>query len=133
VSRLRQFTTAAPLLVAALVHLLPLPGLLGAAQLQSLYGLGALDADLELLLRHRALVFGLMGVALLLAVWRPKLRAQAAAFVLASDLGFALLALTHPALQPPLQRVLAFDLASIACLLLAWRLGRPQTRDWSSG
>lgn len=123
-NQVRRRIAAVALLLAAAIHLLPLPGLLGAAQLQSLYGLGALDADLALLLRHRALVFGLMGLALLMAVWRQPLRGPFVPLVLASDIGFALLALAHPALPPPLQRVLLFDLVSIVCLLAAYPAGR---------
>lgn len=63
--------------LAALIHLAPLPGLSGAAALQTLYGLELRDADLLLLLRHRALMFGLLGIGLLgairIASWRRPL------------------------------------------------------------
>ena len=49
----------APLVVAAVIHLLPLVGVLGPARLSSLYGIAVAEPNLELLLRHRA-VAGLL-------------------------------------------------------------------------
>lgn len=112
----------AALLIAAAIHLLPLPGLLGAATLEAGYGLPPLDASTELLLRHRALVFALMAGLLLAALRWPAWRAPAIALVLASDVGFLVLALSGPPLTAALERVLAFDLASILVLLLATAL-----------
>jgi len=118
-------TLQAALLIAAVIHLLPLPGLLGAGTLEAGYGLPPLDASTELLLRHRALVFGLMAGLLLAALRWPAWRAPAIALVLASDIGFLVLALTGPPLGTALERVVAFDLASILALLLATALIAP--------
>jgi len=104
------------LALAALIHLLPLPGLFGAAQLQALYGLGEIDATSLVLLRHRALLFGLFGVLLLAAIRRPGLRAAAIAVVLVSDIGFLLLTLAA-AMPAALQRVALADAVSIVLLL----------------
>lgn len=114
------------LIGAALIHLLPLPGLAGAAALQGLYGLPALDPASELLLRHRALLFGLLGGGLLLALRLHDWRVPLLALTLASDIGFLLLALAADPLNMPLQRVAAFDALSIALLTwVAWRSRRP--------
>lgn len=107
---------AIALALSALIHLLPLPGLLGGAELQSLYGLPPLDATGELLLRHRALMFALDAGLLLWAIRAPALRLPAIALTLASDAGFLLLGLGG--LPPGLLRVAAFDVASILLLLL---------------
>ena len=109
--------------LAAAIHLLPLPGLLGAAQLQSLYGLGDLDPASELLLRHRAWMFALFAALLIGATRIRPLRPAAIALTLLSDLGFLLLALGGP-LPPALERVVYFDVLSLAVLLIAaWRVG----------
>ena len=121
--------TTAALLLAALIHLLPLPGLLGAGTLQTLYGLPAPDPASELLLRHRAWMFGLFGLALVLAVWRPEWRNPAVSLVLLSDLGFLLLALIPTSsLNAALQRVLIFDLVSIALLVVVLLLNHGAAR-----
>lgn len=103
---------------AALIHLLPLPGVLGGEWLVKLYGIAAPDLATESLLRHRAMVFGLMGLALLAALAIRPWRQPAVLFVLASDLGFLLIAAMDWPKSPAMQRVLAFDGLSVALLLL---------------
>ena len=49
------------LVVVGLTHLLPLSGVLGAASLANLYGLQFNEANLEILMRYRAVLFGLLG------------------------------------------------------------------------
>ena len=49
------------LLVAGVIHLLPLSGVLGAQRLAALYGLAFDEANLLLMMRHRAVLFGLLG------------------------------------------------------------------------
>ncbi len=106
------------LALAAIIHLLPLPGLFGAAQLQSIYGLADLEPASELLLRHRAWMFALFGGLLIAASRLRPLRPAAITVTLLSDLGFLLLALGGP-LSPALGRVVYFDVLSIALLLIA--------------
>ena len=48
------------LVVVGLTHLLPLSGVLGAASLANLYGLQFNEANLEILMRYRAVLFGLL-------------------------------------------------------------------------
>lgn len=116
------------LVVVAVIHLLPLPGLAGAAALQGLYGLPALDPASELLLRHRALLFGLLGGGLLLALRLPDWRLPLLWLTLAADVGFLLLVPGAPELNTALQRVAAFDVVAVAGALWAlWRL-RPAGR-----
>ena len=108
---------------AALIHLLPLPGLLGGPGLQSLYGLPLLDPAGELLLRHRALMFALDAALLLWAVRAPALRLPAIELTLVSDIGFLLLGLGG--LPPGLLRVALFDGVSILLLATAATCLRP--------
>ena len=62
---------AVSLLIAGIIHLLPLTGVLCAAQLERLYGLPFGQPDLLILMRHRALLFGLLGGLLVAAAFRP--------------------------------------------------------------
>lgn len=64
--------------ITALVHLLPATGVLGARQLERLYQLRIDASQVELLLmRHRAVLFSLVGFLLMDAAWRPELRSLA--------------------------------------------------------
>ncbi len=104
------------LAVVAVIHLLPVAGVLGAARLESLYGVTLGDPNLELLLRHRAVLFGLLGAFLLGAVFRPALRPLAYMAGFVSVLGFLLLA---PAgTNPAIDRVVWADWAALACLVV---------------
>lgn len=109
------------LLVAGLVHLLPAVGALGASRLLSLYGVELIDAQLLVLMRHRALMFGVLGGLMVAAVFVPPLRAPMLVAALVSTLGFVLLARNEPLLAP-LRRVFWIDVA-LAVLLTAAMLG----------
>src|SRR5690606_19933751 len=57
-SRRTRAAFATSMAIAALVHLLPLAGVSGSAALQRLYGIAFDDPSLQLLMQHRALLFG---------------------------------------------------------------------------
>jgi hypothetical protein len=107
------------LLAAGLVHLLPVAGLLGGERLQQLYGLAPLGSDLALLMRHRALLFGLLGTLMLAAAFRPALQPAALAIALISVAGFLLLAGSPAELNGALRRVWWIDAALLPLLLAA--------------
>lgn len=114
----RPFGIAAALVISALIHFAPLPGLLGGAALQGFYGLPAIpDPATELLLRHRAVMFALMGALLLVAIARPALRVAAVWLVLVSDIAFAVLWLGGEGLPDPLRGVAMGDGVSIVALV----------------
>ncbi len=111
----RHVRTAALLLVAA-IHLLPVLGVLGADRLATLYGLPVTDPNLEILLRHRAVLFGLLGVFLLWAAFRPGLQAAALAAGGVSVVSFLALAFAVGGYNPAIARVVAADLVAAAAL-----------------
>jgi hypothetical protein len=116
--------------LAALIHLAPLPGLFGAAALQRLYGLEIGDADLLLLLRHRALLFGLLGLGLLGAIrfeaWRRPLWLAG----MISAAGFIVLSLGADH-RVAIERIVLGDVIAVIGLLLAapatWRRALDRT------
>jgi hypothetical protein len=69
-----RIAVAALLIVAAIIHLLPLAGVLGAERFPALYGVSVTDPNLQILLRHRALLFGLLGLFLLYAAFQPAVQ-----------------------------------------------------------
>lgn len=116
------------LVAAGLIHLPPLAGLLSAARLEALYGIPVREPALELLLRHRALLFGLLAALLFVGAFRRELQIPAIVAALASMGGFLLLAAQSPELAAPLRRVAIADLAATLLLLaaLALRAWAPQ-------
>jgi hypothetical protein len=107
------------LTLSAAVHLLPASGLFSSAQLTALYGPAAADTSVQLLLKHRALLFGLLALLCAAAVVWPSLRGVALVLACGSVAGFLLLAGRPDSLTPALQRVFWVDAALLPVLLLA--------------
>jgi len=106
------------LLVVALIHLLPVVGVLGASKLRALYGLDALDPTTALLLRHRAVLFGLLGGFLAIAAFVPACQVAALVAGFVSVLSFLFLARAYRDLSPPIARVFRADLLALVALLV---------------
>jgi uncharacterized membrane protein YdcZ (DUF606 family) len=117
--------------IAGLINALPLVGVLGSAQLASLYGQTVSDPDLLLLLRHRAVLFGLLGALLIAAAFRVQLRTGAATAGLISMASYCLLALPLDTHGGELQRVFWVDVVALPLLAVAWWLSRTERRGGS--
>ncbi len=117
------------LLVPAIIHLLPLSGAMGAAALTRLYGLDFSSPDLEILMRHRAILFGMLGLLLLAAAWRPALRPLALLAGLTSVGSFLVLAQLVGGHGEAVGRIVVADVVAMPCLvaaaLLHWRRRGP--------
>jgi hypothetical protein len=113
-----RFVKAA-FLAVGLLNLMPIVGVAGAARLESLYGVVPDSPDLELLLRHRAVLLGLVGAVLAAAAWHPPLRATAAILGIVSMGAFVALALPVRLHGPEIARVFWADVAGLALLLAA--------------
>ena len=117
------------LLVPAVIHLLPLSGALGPEALTRLYGIDVSSPDLEILMRHRAVLFGMLGVLLLAAAWRSALRPVALLAGLGSVLSFLVLAMMVDGYGEAVGRVVLADSVALPCLvaaaLLQWRRPGP--------
>ncbi|RYF42792.1 MAG: phosphopantetheine adenylyltransferase [Comamonadaceae bacterium] len=123
---MRHLVTAA-LLIAAVIHLLPLAGVLGPERLAALYGVDAGEPNIQILMRHRAVLFGLLGALLAAAAFRPALQGPAFIGGFASVLSFLWLAWAVDDFNAPLQRVVVADLAALVVLLAgaaAWACAR---------
>lgn len=104
-------------LVPGVIHLLPLSGLLGAEALMRLYGLDFSDPSLEILMRHRAVLFGLVGALLVGAAFHERLRAAALVAGFVSLLSFLALAWGVGGYNAAVARVVAVDLVALASLI----------------
>ncbi len=124
-------------LVAALINLAPVLGAASPARMAALYGITLDDANLEILMRHRAVLFGLVGGLLLVAAFHPPLRATGYAAGLASMLSFLLIAWLVGGYSTQIRRVVIIDLVGIASLasagLLHLRWLRPSAARRSEG
>ena len=117
------------LAVVGVIHLLPLSGVLGAERLAVLYGLAFDDANLQIMMRHRAVLFGMLGAFLLYAAIRPELRAMALVAGFASTLSFLWLAWSVGSYNAAIGRVVMADVVAVGCLVAALVLHLLQQRS----
>ena len=127
-----KWIVPAMLVLVALIHLPPLLGLLGVPKMEAAYGVTIPGPDLAVLMRHRALMFGLLGGFMLLAVFVPSLQPWALGMALLSAGGFVLLAWTTPGHNANLARIAWVDVAAVVFALVglvAWWLQRSATNQ----
>jgi|JI10StandDraft_1071094.scaffolds.fasta_scaffold81916_2 hypothetical protein len=113
-----RFIVPSVLILVAAIHALPVMGVLGAAKLSQLYGITVQDPNLELLLRHRAVLFGLLAAFLAYAAVRPELHRIALVAGFASVVSFLLLAQFTSSLNTALVTVVRADWFALPLLVV---------------
>ncbi|MEU0484061.1 hypothetical protein ABZ260_33375 [Streptosporangium sp. NPDC006013] len=116
------------LLLAGAVNLLPGFVAFAPSRITTAYGVsvdGAHSADLTVLLRHRAVLLGLVGLSLICAAFISSLRIPAVTAGAISMGSFLLLAYSTSGLNSATMRVARIDVAAIVLLavaaVLVWR------------
>lgn len=102
--------------LAGVINLLPVSGVLGVSWLKSLYGFDIAGADLEILLRHRAILFGVVGLLLMTSVFHRALRPVAVLVGLGSMVSFIVVAAVVGRYGPAITKIIIADLIGIAAL-----------------
>lgn len=113
-----RYLVSAMLLVAGVIHLLPLSGALGSERLAALYGLPFSEPDLEILMRHRAVLFGLLGAFLVFAAFQHALQTAAYIGGFISVISFLCIAWSVGGYNPQVARVVIADVAALVCLVI---------------
>ena len=115
-----RYLVPAMLILVGLIHLLPLSGVLGSERLASLYGVSFSEPNLAILMRHRAVLFGLLGVLLILAAFRPMFRTIAFIAGLISVVSFLWIALAAENYNDQVGRVVTVDVVALICLVVGF-------------
>ena len=112
-----KYVITISLLIVGVIHLLPLSGVLSSERLLALYGIDIADPNLEILMRHRAVLFGLLGAFLVYAAFNPlyQLIAFIAGFV--SILSFMYLSTLVGDYNAQINRVYIADIVALVSLL----------------
>ncbi len=113
-----QLITAC-LIVVGLINIAPVLGVLSATRLEAAYAVQLADDNLVILMRHRALLFGVLGGFILFSAFAPAYQGAAMVMAGVSMLGFALLVMHQGGYNPSLFKVLIVDLVGIAFLAAA--------------
>ena len=109
---------SAMLFVVAIIHLLPLSGVISSDRLTALYGLNFSEPNVAILMRHRAVLFGILGTFFLVAAFHPPL--QLAAFIIGfvSVISFLWLAWSVGEYNAQIGRIFTADIVALVCLLV---------------
>jgi hypothetical protein len=113
-----RFVVPATLLLAAFIHALPVAGVLGASKLQTLYGIPLDEPTLVLMLRHRAVLFGLLAAFLAYAAFRPQLHGLALLAAAVSVVSFLALAWSTPGTHAAITRVVWADGVALVAIMI---------------
>jgi hypothetical protein len=105
------------LLVAGIINLLPLSGVLGRSWLLSLYGQEIASVDMEILLRHRAVLFGIVAVVLFASIRLVHWRGAAILVAGLSMASFIAVAALVGGYGPLLRTVVIVDILGLLALI----------------
>lgn len=97
----------------ALINMAPMISAVMPSKLQALYGIAPGNADLMTLLQHRALLLGIIGIALAAAAHMPDLRGPVLIGGVASMGSFVVFAVARGQMSGPLGKIAMVDLAGL--------------------
>jgi hypothetical protein len=112
-----SWITILSLFIAAIIHALPAVGLLGANWLHKLYGIEFSEPNTLLLMQHRAVLFGVVALVFLHAIFQPDYRVFALVLGLITTVSFVLLALPFESFNVLVVRVAKIDVVVIVFLV----------------
>lgn len=108
------------LLIAGVINFLPSLITLMPERIAEAYGVEVSDVNMELLLRHRALMFGVLGGVMIYAAITKKNYTLATVMGLISMVGFVLLYFYIGGINAELYNVLMIDIVAIVLLLIGY-------------
>lgn len=104
------------MLVVAVIHMLPIIGVLGTERLAALYAIDVSDGNLEILMRHRAVLFAVLGALFAWAAFSPALQPIAFGAAAVSLASFFALSYAVGDLNEALRKVVIADVVATVCL-----------------
>ena len=114
-----QKTIAGLLIAVGVIQLLPVVGVLGADHLADLYGLAFQELNISILMRHRALLFGLLGSFLIYSAFQPALWPLAFIAGFVSVISFIAIAWSVGSYNDAIRNVVIGDLVAFIFLSAA--------------
>lgn len=107
------------LLIIAVIHIIPISGFVGAARLEALYGISIGDPNLEILMRHRAFLFGILGVFFAYAAFTPSMQPLAFMAAFATLVSFFYLTFLLAPYNAGIRRIVIGDIVAAISLFAA--------------
>ena len=101
------------LVIVGLINFIPVIGVLGAGNIQAAYGISLTSEELMILMRHRALLFGIIGGFILYAAFVRAYQLVAMTMAAISMIGFVVLVYTSGDYNGQISRVMTIDIVGI--------------------
>ena len=105
------------MLIVAAIHLVPIAGFFGAKPLSALYGIDVDNSDLIILMRHRAVLFGILGTFFAYAAFVPAVQPIAFVAAAASLGSFFYLASAAGGYGASIRKIVLGDAIAALCLV----------------
>ena len=107
------------LIIVGLINFVPVIGLFSAAQIEQAYSVPINGNDVEILLRHRALLFGIIGGFILYSAFKTQHQKPAMLMAVISMTGFLAVVLSIGGYNESLYKILIIDVVGLVFLGLA--------------
>lgn len=111
-----EHTITGLMLVVAVIHLVPIAGFFGADRLNALYGMEIVDPNLLILMRHRAVLFGIVGAFFAYAAFVPALQPVAFVGAFVTISAFFYLAFEADGFSAAIRKIVVGDVVAAICL-----------------
>jgi hypothetical protein len=122
-----RWIVAGLLLVVGILNVFPAILFFSPVSSTDLYGIELATADLAIVMRHRAIMLGLLGAAFIYAAFRRDVVVPVIVAGLVGKAAFLFLVYTTDGVGPELGRVAMFDVVAVIALIGALVL------NWSDG
>ena len=107
------------LFLVGVINFLPIVGILSLDKINQAYGLSIDDNNLAILLRHRALLFGLIGGFVIYSVFKPQYQIASIVLAAISMLGYLYFFWSIGDSNPVLLKIAQADIVGIVLLIVA--------------
>ena len=105
------------LIIVAIIHIIPISGFAGTSRLEALYGVPIAGADIEILMRHRAVLFGILGIFFAYAAFTPSLQPLAFIAAFATIASFFYLAFSVGDYNADIRKIVIGDIVAAIALI----------------
>jgi len=107
------------IVVAGLINFYPIVGILSSEMLFNLYKIDSISNDLLILLKHRAILFGLLGGFIIYSAFKPELQIWGIILGLVSMLPFIVIALLTGSYGVGIQKIIIADVIALVSLVIS--------------
>ena len=115
---LSQWAVSAILVLVGQVNFVPLGAVTSSRALANAYGIAEPGGDLEVLLRHRAVLFGITGGFVIIAAFVPALQVAAVIMAYLSMTSYVALEMSISRTGPRLRKIRNVDIVALILLTI---------------